>query len=118
MLFLADENFPLLSVRKLRNQGLDVTWISEGNFGIPDSEVLRIAENEGRIILTFDMDFGELVFKHKHKAASGIVLLRLVPGYPAEPADIIISLLGESSISLSNKFTVVERDYIRQRPLI
>ena len=56
MRFLANENFPLPSVRLLREAGHDVVSISEETPGITDSQVLSRAVSEQRIILTFDRD--------------------------------------------------------------
>jgi hypothetical protein len=40
MLFLANENFPLESIRKLRKAGYDVVSVSEDSPGIEDKEIL------------------------------------------------------------------------------
>jgi len=65
MRFLANENFPFPSIRILRDNGHDVKSIGEEMFGITDIEVLDVAKNENRIILTLDKDYGELIFLHK-----------------------------------------------------
>lgn len=59
MIFLADENldFPIISA--LRNAGYDVLSVLELSPSIDDNEVLKIANNENRILLTSDKDFGE-----------------------------------------------------------
>jgi hypothetical protein len=54
MRFLANENFPLLSVRILRQAELEVASVTEDSPGIEDSEVLARAADEERVILTFD----------------------------------------------------------------
>jgi predicted nuclease of predicted toxin-antitoxin system len=46
----------------LREVGHDVVSISELYPGISDREVLEIATKEQRAIITFDSDYGELVF--------------------------------------------------------
>ena len=117
MQFLADENIPLLSVKLIRSAGLDLVYISEISPGISDSEVLHISETQNRILLTFDLDFGELIFKNKIKATKGIVLFRIIPSSPLEIGDIFLSLSKNSILKLSGNLTVVERDYVRQRPL-
>ncbi len=62
MHFLADENFPGGAVAALRSSGHDVIWIRTMSPGISDPEVLKFAQAEDRILLTFDKDFGELAF--------------------------------------------------------
>jgi predicted nuclease of predicted toxin-antitoxin system len=44
--------------------------------GFPDEVLLDTARCEGRILVTDDKDFGELVF-HRRLAIEGIVLIRL-----------------------------------------
>ncbi len=65
-MFLANENIPLKSIKILREKGYDVKAIIEKFPGISDKEVLKIAKNENRIILTFDRDYGKLLFKKKN----------------------------------------------------
>ena len=67
LLLLADENFPLSSYNLLQNRGYDIEHILLNQPGIPDEEVINIAIESDRIILTFDSDIGELVFKFGYK---------------------------------------------------
>ncbi len=54
MKLLANENFPYASIYYLREKSYDVLSIGIDNPSIMDSEIMNIAINEGRIILTFD----------------------------------------------------------------
>lgn len=60
--WLANENFPLPSVTVLRASGHDVLFIAESHSGIDDKEVLALAREEGRWLVTFDRDYGKLLF--------------------------------------------------------
>jgi predicted nuclease of predicted toxin-antitoxin system len=53
------ENIPLLAIELLRRKGHDVLAIAESAPSICDEDVMFLAEDEGRILLTFDKDFGE-----------------------------------------------------------
>src|SRR6266545_7350801 len=77
MRILADENVAGEIVEALRQRGHDVGWIRADAPGSADSEVLRRAASEERIVVTFDKDFGELAFRFRLPATSGIVLLRV-----------------------------------------
>jgi predicted nuclease of predicted toxin-antitoxin system len=77
MHFLANENFPLDAVEALRQNGHDVAWIRVDSPGISDLEVLNRAQAENRILLTFDKDFGELAFRSKLPATTGIILFTI-----------------------------------------
>jgi predicted nuclease of predicted toxin-antitoxin system len=65
MRLLADENIPLAAIDLLRKRGHDVLAVSEIAPSICDEDVLLMAKDEGRILLTFDKDFGELAFSSR-----------------------------------------------------
>jgi len=114
MKILANENFPLPSARYLRTQGYDVTYIGEDCFGISDEEVLQKAINEERIIITFDRDYGELVFKKGFKPKMGIIYLRIFKYTPEQPGVIIKNLLSQN-INFENCLSVFDGEHLRQK---
>ena len=116
MKFLADENIPLASVRGLRELGHDVISIAEQSPGISDEEVLHRAHAENRVLVTFDRDFGELVFRRALPAPAGILYLRLVPQTPSEVSTYISHLIGEG-VDLRDRFTTADQRGIRQTAL-
>lgn len=61
--FIADENIPKESVDILKKQGVDIVSITEFALGLGDTEILDLANKRGRIVITFDKDFGQLIFK-------------------------------------------------------
>jgi predicted nuclease of predicted toxin-antitoxin system len=117
MKFLADENVPALSVKVLRLAGLDIVSIGEDNPSVTDEEAIGIANEENRIISTFDSDYGELVFHQVRKITAGVIYLRLGVFQPEEPAVILLYLLKETEIAFERLFTVIERDNIRQKAI-
>ena len=76
MRLLVDENFPGLAVKAIRSRGHELVWIREDAPGISDQAVLSRATTEGRILITFDKDFGEIAFRGGQEMARGIILLR------------------------------------------
>jgi predicted nuclease of predicted toxin-antitoxin system len=115
--FLADENIPFASITMLRKQDHDVLAVREAMPGAPDWTVLAQAAEDGRVLITFDRDFGRLLYQQNFVPPSGLVLLRFEPTNPTEPAMILISLLDRPEIELEGKFSVVDREKVRQRPL-
>jgi predicted nuclease of predicted toxin-antitoxin system len=115
MKLLANENFPQASVRYLRDKGYDITAIGEDNPSIKDDVVMSIAMQENRTILTFDRDYGELIFKHNYKPAKGVVYLRIFEYEPLEPSVLIERLIFQGDIDFDNALTVVDSNGIRQR---
>lgn len=76
MKFLIDENVPAILVNWLRGRGHDVYWVAESQSGAADERLLKQADSEGRLIVTADKDFGELVYRD-HLNSQRIILLRL-----------------------------------------
>jgi predicted nuclease of predicted toxin-antitoxin system len=117
MRFLANENFPRMSVLQLRDSGYDVAYGSEDAPGAEDSLVLQRAVNEERIILTFDRDYGELIYRLRMPVPKGVIYFRYIPTTPKEPAQDLLTLLSVEGLILEGYFTVFERTQLRQRPL-
>jgi predicted nuclease of predicted toxin-antitoxin system len=114
---LADENFPKASVVRLRTAGHEVGSIAEDMAGVSDRAVLALARSENRYLLTFDRDFGELIYRRGEAAPRGVIYFRFLPVDPEEPARVLEALLKRPEIQLEARLTVVTRDQVRQRPL-
>jgi predicted nuclease of predicted toxin-antitoxin system len=117
MRLLANENFPLDAVQALRKAGYDIVWIREAAPGIPDTEVLAWAEQEKRILLTFDKDFGELAYREKLPASCGIILLRIPTPSSEYVAKFVLSVFNNHQDWIGY-FSVIEEHRIRMRPLL
>ena len=118
MRLLADENVPLPSVVALRAAGHDVAAGAEDAAGAPDADVLARARREGRVLLTLDRDFGELLFRQGGAAAPpGVVYFRDVPPDPGHVAAVLLALAARPGLELAGRFTVVAERAVRQRPM-
>ena len=116
MRILANENFPEEAVKALRKRKHDVVWIRTEAPGSSDPQVIERASLDARLIITFDKDFGELAFRSKLPAASGIVLFRIAMPSAGYVARFAVSAL-ESRTDWAGNFAVVEEHRIRMRPL-
>ncbi|NEN24770.1 hypothetical protein G3O08_14790 [Cryomorpha ignava] len=116
MKFLANENFPIASFKILNNIGWDIEHIGNTNNGITDNKVMAIAMNESRIIVTFDSDYGELVFKYGYKPPGGIYL-RIQDFKPEYPGKLLIDIIDVDKLDVENKFTVIDDNQIKQRKI-
>jgi predicted nuclease of predicted toxin-antitoxin system len=77
MRFLLDMNLPPAVAEWLRSEGHNVVHIREiGLAHLPDREVFARAAEERRIVVTFDLDFGEIAGLAGATGAT-VVLLRL-----------------------------------------
>jgi len=116
MRILANENVPGPGVTALRDAGHDVLWVKEDMAGAVDNDVLALAEREGRLVVTFDKDFGELAVRTGLPASSGVVLLRLRGDTPeVDNARAIDALTSRDD--WAGHFAVVTNDRVRLRPL-
>ena len=117
MRWLANENMPLASIRRLRVAEHDVAAVIEDAPSSEDAEVLARAVREDRIILTFDRDYGELIYRLRLPSPPGLVYFRFIPSKPEEPSDRLLHLLAKVEVSLEGYFTIVERGQVHQRAL-
>lgn len=76
MKFITDENLGVKIPNYLKSLGYDVLSVTNVALSKPDTDILKLANQENRILITADKDFGELVFKEK-LIHSGVILLRL-----------------------------------------
>ena len=116
MRLLADENFLGDAVDMLRSLGHDVMWIRTTHPGIDDQQVLAIAQSESRVVLTFDKDFGELAFRSRLPARSGVILFRISTPTPELALQVVCAAL-ESRDDWEGHFSVVEDSRIRMTRL-
>lgn len=112
MRWLANENVPGDAVELLRSNGHDVAWVRTDSPGATDPQVLARAVAEQRILLTFDKDFGQLVFQAGHAASCGVVLFRISTPSSAVTARRILSALQQRS-DWSGRFSTIDGDRIR-----
>jgi predicted nuclease of predicted toxin-antitoxin system len=116
MRFLADENFPRAAVEALRAGGHDVAWVRVDAPGSTDEQVLAQSRSDGRVLLTFDKDFGELVLKRGLAASQGVILFRFPSGRPAEVAARIVTVVSARG-DWAGHFSVAEEKRVRMRRL-
>jgi predicted nuclease of predicted toxin-antitoxin system len=81
-----------------------------------DDEILQLAREGDRILLTNDKDFGELTFL-QGKAAAGVVLLRMPALDSRQKAERLLEALGLVGSRLVGSMVVVTPRAIRRRPL-
>ena len=82
--YLADENVPLHAVRRLARSGIDIESASSVLPGVADEDVLAYATRNGQVVVSFDKDFGRLVFVER-LVPPGVVLLNSRPGARGHP---------------------------------
>ena len=114
MKLLANENFPYKSIYYLKEKGYDVLSIGMDNPSIKDSEIMAIAINEGRTIMTFDRDYGELFFVTIISLRMEWFIWGSTNMSPMGPGIIIEAIITNAEIDFTRALTV-DKNGIRQR---
>jgi predicted nuclease of predicted toxin-antitoxin system len=118
MKFLADMNVPMTVVNTLRSCGYETVHLGElGLQRMPDPLIMDKALQEKRVVLTFDLDFTDLL------AASGdalpsVIIFRLKNTSPQFVASRLLEALSEYSEALDiGAIAIVEDNRLRLRRL-
>ena len=117
MLFLANENLPAKSISLLRSSGYEVRSVKEEMPGISDILILNKAKELSAIILTFDKDYGEIIFRNEFVEPPPVVSFRFKGTTANYAAESLLSMIKSGLFELEGFFTVVEVDNIRQRKI-
>jgi predicted nuclease of predicted toxin-antitoxin system len=76
---------------------------------LPDTAILEKARHEGRIVLTFDLDFGELLAAGEHSLPS-VILLRMRDQTPKAVTSRLLEVLSERSSELAGDAIIIVQD--------
>ncbi len=112
-IFLADENIPLSVIKQLRKEGYKIISVTEEFKRSSDKQILELSSRNKWIIITFDKDFGEMIYNQNYGKPFGIVLLRVTPKSPDYILQILKWLLKQTDISFEGNFVVVSKDKVR-----
>ncbi len=117
MRFKLDENMPAGLSAMLTNEGHDVhDVVGEGLGGEDDPPVLAAATQEGRILVTFDLDFAD-VREYPPGSHAGIVVFRLRDQrWHALEGPARRALTDKSLKRLERGLAIVDEVRIRYRP--
>jgi predicted nuclease of predicted toxin-antitoxin system len=112
---LADENVEQRVVARLADEGHDVVSMSDLAPGLSDREVLDVAARDGRVILTRDKDYGDLVV-YEGCPTAGVVLVRLHM-HALQKAEHLCRVLPALEGHIAGHFAVVTKQSVRLRLL-
>lgn len=98
----------------LRAQGFDVISIIDLDPSMSDTNILSIASQDARMVVTMDKDFGELVYRIG-KGHKGVLLLRLEDATGDEKVEVIRNILENFADQIEGKFCVFQNGRLRIR---
>ncbi len=114
--FLLDANLsPRTAEHLVKTHGLDVIHVRDRRPGtIPDEEIVALAKTEGRVIITFDTDFGE-IYHFRERGAIGVIVLQLRDQTVEAVHRVLDQFFRENAgtIALDTSLVVLERDKVR-----
>jgi predicted nuclease of predicted toxin-antitoxin system len=118
MRILTDQDVYKVTIDNLRNWGYDIITAKELNMDrATDEELLRMANEIDRLLITRDKDFGAIIFL-RTEFNTGIILLRGNPNQIDEIHNQLKRLLQEhSEDELKTSICVVEHNKYRIRHL-
>lgn len=101
MRFLADMGVDIRVVRWLRDGGHDAVHLrDEGLHRLPNGEIFQKAISEGRILLTFDLDFGEIAAASKGCPIQ-VIVFRLRNTRASHVIERLATVLAQSTVALA-----------------
>jgi predicted nuclease of predicted toxin-antitoxin system len=114
--FVADVNVEKPIVDYLSKQGYDIKWIPDYDCGMFDEELLQMANEEQRVLITNDKGFGDLVIMQKMLSA-GAILFRIKGQGAQEKIKLMRKLLMGYKDKLLNHYVIISKSKIRVIPL-
>lgn len=118
MKFLLDECLSTRLAPLLAADGHDVVHLIDRDLlGATDSMVLEVADGEGRVLVSADTDFGELLAQRR-VATPSLVLFRRTSRSPEDQAAVLLANLPEVAHELgAGAIVVLSDDRVRVRRL-
>jgi predicted nuclease of predicted toxin-antitoxin system len=115
VLIFLDENVGRRVAAALTADGHDVERAVEVLRSQPDETLLEHARETSRVLVTFDSDFVNLVFRDHKPPAPAIIYMRFQPRSQMEILDHLHEALAHQA--LIGSFVIVDRDGLRLRRL-
>ena len=115
MKFLADMAISQSTSGWLRDKGHDVVHLAEAKFPrISDAEIIEKARAEGSIILTCDLDFGDIMAASGGRTSPSVIILRLENQKP-ENVNRRLGQVLEESFDVLQRGAIVSVEETRHR---
>lgn len=112
MNFVADESCSRPVIEALRQAGHDVLAIAEVAKGTSDEDVLQLAAEDKRVLITEDRDFGELIYA-RGRPTAGVVLVRFPSRARHAKVRAVTEVVSRFNSRLAGAFTVVAPGQVR-----
>jgi len=112
MRFLADESCDFVVVQALRADGHDVTTVVQLARGAADAEVMVLADQDNRVLLTEDKDFGQIFYAETDRART-VVLIRFPSALRGTLASTMSEFIHRWGEQITGCFVVIQPGRVR-----
>jgi predicted nuclease of predicted toxin-antitoxin system len=112
MRFLLDACVGRAVEERLRALGHDVASVLDGPPRVPDRHILERGHEEDRIVVTMDLDFGEIAVRQRARHR-GIIILRMEEARVWERAEAIEMIVSEAGERLKEALSVFHAGRLR-----
>lgn len=102
------------AAQAIAEAGHDVDWVGHWERDPGDSEILRVANAQGRVLVTLDKDFGELAIV-RGAPHRGLIRVAGLRGPEQGPAVVEVLRVYQSDLAAAAILTVTA-DRVRVRP--
>ncbi|MCU0353921.1 MAG: DUF5615 family PIN-like protein [Cytophagales bacterium] len=110
--FVADVGVGKSVEMYLQKSGYEVIAVRDINPSMPDLDILRLATEEGTMVITMNKDFGELIYSKQEKH-HGVLLLRMEEATGAEKVKVVEYILNHFEQEMIGKFCVYQDKKLR-----
>jgi predicted nuclease of predicted toxin-antitoxin system len=100
----------ITTVEALRATDHDAVHLrEEGLIRLPDPEIITKAAGEGRVVLTFDLDFGDILAAAQSETPS-VIIFRLRNQAPATVNPRLFQVIGDCEAELAGGAIIIVED--------
>lgn len=100
MRFLLDENVPFELLPELVTRGHEVTHVARVDARADDEDILSRTVREQAILVTFDSDFGRLIFYERHAPPPGVIYMQARPDGAGRTIRVLLEALDGARVEL------------------
>jgi predicted nuclease of predicted toxin-antitoxin system len=112
---LIDENVPPAVSTFLRNRGFDTKDVRKFELGASDETLMGLANREGRVIVTFDRHFSDIL-RYPLSSHSGVIRIRIHPPLIPDIVQAFEHFIERFDlVTMKGTLIVLERDGFRIR---
>ncbi len=115
MRLLADENLSNKMIDYLIEKGHDVKAVGRAHPSIKDENIIAISNLENRVIVTFDSDFGRLIFQKGLYPEAGVIFLRLEAEQIKYAGELVEHLISVEKINPARRLYVYDGENLRNQ---